>query len=41
MKKLVVVAAIAIIVAIVIRLLMQRSGATEASPAADVQLIET
>lgn len=41
MKKLVLVAAVAIIIAIVVRLLMQRSGATDEASAADVQVIET
>ena len=41
MKKLVVIAAVAVLIAIVVRLVMQRSGATSEEPQVDVQIIET
>ena len=41
MKKLVLIAALAVIIAIVVRILMQRSGGTVETPEVDVEIIET
>ena len=41
MKKLVLIAAVAVLVAIVVRLVMQKSGGTGEPVTADVQIIET